>query len=98
MKFSNLDQRNLIIDSGHGTHVPQMFALEYKHLLEAAYVDGDEIAEALLKGPGSEEYWPVWQHVLDTFEHTQMQRKYVLVHDCDLWLVASGRAESWQYT
>ena len=43
-----------LIDNLRGQHIPRVFAERYGHLLAT------DTREALLMGPGHEEYWDAW--------------------------------------
>ncbi len=50
-----------LIDNLRGQYIPRVFAERYGHLLAT------DTREALLMGPGHEEYWKAWDDVSDNF-------------------------------
>lgn len=71
----------LLIDGHHGIYVPKLFADMFpEHLFS-------EECEVLKNGPSDEEYWQVWEDVLNReFIHPILGKGY-LHQDSDLWFI-----------
>jgi len=79
-----------IVDSAHGVYIPQTFA--------ELYLDGTvfphnvcyEDQAVLLDGPENEDYWDVWNDVLDYFEVKQSNSTVTIHQDMDLFAIIDG--------
>lgn len=78
----------LLVDSHWGQYVPQCFATQIDRTVvnEVSPTDWD----ILTQGPDDEEYWDVWQHVLDNATLRENSVTYTLHQDGDLWAVPHG--------
>lgn len=75
------ESAELLIDGHHGVYIPKLFADTFpEHLLSKE-------REVLKSEPDDEEYWQIWEDVLDReFVHPILGKGY-LYQDSDLWLI-----------
>ncbi len=67
---------NFLVDSHHGTYVPQAFVELYDP--EAWHVKKDNL-EVMLSGPDDENYWEAWDEILNFSYFIQDGVEYRLV-------------------
>jgi len=92
------DEKILLIDGSSGMYLPQEFAKKYGK----EWSIPEEDLKTLLAGPQEpedaewgtdslEDYWEVWNDILNNAETTINGKKYILVQDEDLWAVPKNR-------
>ena len=71
---------NLLLDETRGIYIPQAFAQLYGELLN------DDDKKILLDGPDNDDYWEVWEDVLNE-EYKIDGENGTLYQDGDLWFI-----------
>lgn len=84
---------SLLIDSHHGTYIPQFFAEGFQNYI----TNKEELAEYLpdLTTPDNEHYWDSWEHILDNAKLTDDNgRECILIQiEGDLWAIPENEID-----
>lgn len=82
----NLENAILIVDEIHGIYVPKAFSRTVGHnMVTGATIEQFSILES---GPDHEEYWEVWDEVLNDVIITDRNgMQYTLYQDGSVWAV-----------
>ena len=85
------DNAELLINSGYGKYIPQLFAEQYADTLGIELTDNDR---AVLSDTEHSDYWEVWFDLIDNttvmFNHTE----HAIYHSEDVWLIPLSELEN----
>lgn len=73
----------LLLDENRGIYIPQEFAKQYTDYVREKF--GLDI-EVLLAGPENEDYWDVWEWILQAEKPIEIDgQKYIISQDQEVW-------------
>jgi hypothetical protein len=88
-----IPEPQLLIDSGYGKYTPQVFAQRYnKEVNFSNYADIKECLDVLClpQSPDRDDYYEVWENVLNHAKMVIDEVECYLYQPEDLWVVAVG--------
>jgi hypothetical protein len=78
----------LIIDGHHGIYIPSLFYEKCNPKISGWIWDYENSKE--LSNPDNENYWEVWEDILDSAYTIYKNKRYYLYQSDDLWAIPEG--------
>lgn len=87
LEETNFTDQIFLLDSARGIFIPRDFAHAFNSSqIISNYEEVKELLSELSKGPVIENYWEIWEEVLNKVVLVDSSgEKYYLEHDMDLW-------------